>query len=161
MIQKERIAAITGATGNLGSVVARSLAEQGARLALLSTNAERLERLGSDLGLPGNRWMSGAFDLAEPGAAQAAADAVLERFGRAEVLLHLVGGWAGGKPLAEVAADDVANMLRQHVWTTYYLARAFVPHLTANGWGRVVVVSSPQASNPPANSAPYAAAKAA
>src|SRR5439155_15414330 len=110
----------TGATGNLGSVVARSLAEKGARLALFSTNAERLERLGSELGLPGERWMSGAYDFGEPGAAQAAADSVVARFGRAEVLWHLVGGWAGGKPLAEVAADDVANMLRQHVWTTYY-----------------------------------------
>ena len=55
----------------------------------------------------------------------------------------------------------MANMLNQHLWTTFYLAQAFVPRLTANKWGRIIMVSSPFASQPAANGAPYAAAKAA
>src|SRR5205823_1362311 len=141
---ENRVAIITGATGGLGRVVAQHLAEQSAQLALFSTSAERLESLGRHLSLPAERWLIGAFDFTEPGAAQAAANSVLEKFGRAEILLHVVGGWTGGKPVVDVPADDVANMLRQHLWTTFHLAQAFVPHLVANRWGRIVVVSSPQ-----------------
>jgi NAD(P)-dependent dehydrogenase (short-subunit alcohol dehydrogenase family) len=158
---ENRVAVIAGATGGLGSVAAKRLAEEGARLALLGTSAERLEHLATELSLPPDRYLTVASDLTAPGAAQAAADAVMTKFGRAEVLLNVVGGWAGGKSLVEVPADEMANMLNQHLWTTFYLAQAFVPHLTANKWGRVVTVSSPFASNPAANGAPYAAAKAA
>jgi 2-hydroxycyclohexanecarboxyl-CoA dehydrogenase len=52
-------------------------------------------------------------------------------------------------------------MLDQHVWTTYHLAQAFIPPLLANNWGRIIVVSTPLASNPPANMAPYVVGKAA
>ncbi len=158
---QDRVAIITGATGSLGSVVARSLAEQGARLALFSTNSEHLAKLAGELDLPADRWLTGAFDFTASGAAQEAAAMVIEKFGRAEILLNVVGGWAGGKPVVEVPADELSNMLNQHVWTTFYLAQAFVPHLLANRWGRMVIISSPFASNPAANGAPYAAAKAA
>jgi|SRR5688500_2417887 len=161
MIEQERVAVITGATGNLGSVVARSLGEQGLRLALFGTNAERLERLSSELKLPEDKVLTVAFDFTTPEAAQGAADAVLEKFGRVDILVHLVGGWTGGKAVADVPASDVSDMLDQHLWTTFYLGQAFIPPLVANGWGRILVVSSPLASSPPANMGPYVVGKAA
>lgn len=161
MSLENRVAAITGATGGLGRVVTRRFAEQGARLALISTNAERLGQLAREQKLPEGRWLIRAVDLRDPGATQMAANAVIEKFGRVEILLHLVGGWAGGKKLVETAPNQVAEMLQQHLWTTLHLTQAFVPHLVANGWGRVIVISSPNASRPPANAAPYAIAKAA
>lgn len=161
MIEQGRVAVITGATGNLGSVVARSLGEQGVRLALFGTNAERLERLSGDMKLPEDKVLTGAFDFTAPEAAQAAATAVQEKFGHVDILVNLVGGWTGGKAVTEVPASDVSDMLNQHLWTTFYLAQAFVPALVANGWGRIIVVSSPLASNPPANMGPYVVGKAA
>ena len=160
MIEEGRVAVITGATGSLGSVVARSLGEQGVRLALLGTNTERLERLSADLALPEEQILTGVHDFTEPEAARAAAESVLERFGRVDMLVHLVGGWTGGKAMTDVPAGDLSDMLNQHVWTTFYLAQAFVPPLVANGWGRIIVVSSPLTSNPPANMGPYVAGKA-
>jgi NAD(P)-dependent dehydrogenase (short-subunit alcohol dehydrogenase family) len=156
---KDRVAVVTGATGGLGRVVAGRLAGQGARLALLGRNAERLEGLARKL--PRGRWMTHVADLGDPNAARAAADAVIQEFGRADILLHLVGGWTGGKPVVEVEADEVSRMLQQHLWTTLHLAQAFLPHLIANRWGRVVVISSPHASRPPANRAPFVIGKAA
>lgn len=157
----DRVAVITGAAGGLGRVVARRLAGAGARLALFGTRLERLEQLGRDLALPEDRWLARAFDFAEPGAGVAAAEAVRAKFGRADILLHLIGGWAGGKPVAESAADEVSAMLRQHLWTTLHVTQAFVPLLVAGGWGRIVTVSSPQATAPAAKGSPYAIGKAA
>lgn len=113
------------------------------------------------MNLPKERWLTQPLNFRDPGAAQAAAAAVIEKFGRAEILLHFVGGWIGGKPVVEVAPEEVSEMLQQHVWTTLYLTQAFVPHLVTNHWGRVIVISSPNAAMPPANGAPYAIGKAA
>jgi NAD(P)-dependent dehydrogenase (short-subunit alcohol dehydrogenase family) len=52
-------------------------------------------------------------------------------------------------------------MLEQHLWTTLYLAQAIVPHMLSDGWGRLVVVSSPSVSTTPANRSPYTIGKSA
>ena len=161
MTIENRVAVITGATGGLGSVVTQRLAEEGARLALFGRNLERLEQLARGLRLPEDRYLAHTLDLTDPAAAESAAGVVIEKFGRADILLHLVGGWAGGKPVVEVSLDEMSDMIQQHLWTTLYVTQAFVPHLLANQWGRVMVVSSPDASRPPAKRSPYAVAKAA
>src|SRR5436190_2715724 len=161
MIDKDRVAVITGATGNLGSVVARSFAEQGARLALFGTNSEHLENLTTGLGLPRDRVLTGAFDFTAPDAAKSAASMVAEKFGRIDILLHLIGGWAGGKSIPEAPPSELESVLNQHVWTTFYLAQAFISRLIENRWGRIIVISSSLTSDPPAKMGPYVAAKAA
>jgi NAD(P)-dependent dehydrogenase (short-subunit alcohol dehydrogenase family) len=75
--------------------------------------------------------------------------------------LHLVGGWTGGKSIAEFTAQDAGDMVGQHLWTTWNLLHSFAPLLASNHWGRVIVVSSSAVARPPAKSAPYVAAKAA
>ncbi|MFU8771060.1 MAG: SDR family NAD(P)-dependent oxidoreductase [Anaerolineales bacterium] len=157
----ERVFVITGATGGLGRVVAQSLAEIGARLVLVSSSTEKLVALKKELNLAQDRTLSIAVDLSQPQAAQSVLDTVVKRFGRVDVLLHFVGGWIGGKLVPEVSLEDVSTMLQQHLWTTFYLAQAFSPHMSANGWGRMIIVSSPSAAAPPAKGAPYAIGKSA
>jgi NAD(P)-dependent dehydrogenase (short-subunit alcohol dehydrogenase family) len=158
---ENRVTVIAGAAGALGRVVAQRFAEQGARLALVGREAEKLERLARELHLPEDRRLIRASNLANPAEADAVARSVLEKFRRAEILLHLVGGWEAGKPVEQVSADEITAMLRQHLWTTFFTLHAFIPYLRANHWGRVIAVSSPHASHPPGHSGPYAVAKAA
>jgi NAD(P)-dependent dehydrogenase (short-subunit alcohol dehydrogenase family) len=68
---------------------------------------------------------------------------------------------SGGKPVVDVDDEQVEYMLQQHLWTTYHLARSIIPVMTTNHWGRVLVISSPVASYPGTNVAPYAIGKAA
>ncbi len=157
----DRVAVITGAGGSLGRAVARRLAEQGARLALFDRNAQTMAELAQELHLPPERALSGGYNLSEAGAARAAAAAVQAAFGRVDILLHLVGGWVGGQTIVELDENAVADMLRQHLWTTLHVAQAFVPLLVANGWGRIVVVSSPSVADPPAGGGAYSIGKAA
>lgn len=161
MSLENRVAVITGATGNLGRVVAKQFADHGARLALFGTNVEKLDGLARELQLPAERLFTHVVDLRDANATQDAAKAVLGKFGRVDILLNLVGGWTGGKPVGEFVASEVEEMLQQHLWTTFHLAQGFVPHLVANQWGRIIVVSSPTATHPPAHTSPYAIAKAA
>ncbi len=156
-----RVGVITGATGEVGRAAAQALAGEGARLVLVGTSSERLGQLSADLKLAPEQVLLHTANLREPDAARGLAQAVSDRFGRVDVLLNLVGGYVGGKTVVEFAAGQVDEMLQQHLWTTWYLAQAFVPLLTANGWGRIIVISSPAATNPSKKSAPYAVAKAA
>ncbi len=160
MTLEHRVAVITGATGGLGSQLARDLAARGARLALLDLDSARLETLASSLSLPEERILTRVVNLLDPSETRQAAEAVAARFGRVDILLHLVGGWTGGKTLTEASAEDLAFMLNQHVWTSFHVVQAFVPHLVANGWGRVVMVTSPYAARPSAKGGPYAIGKA-
>ena len=52
-------------------------------------------------------------------------------------------------------------MLNQHAWTTFNLFQAFVPHLIASGWGRVLTLSVPLTVRPAAKMGAYAAGKSA
>jgi NAD(P)-dependent dehydrogenase (short-subunit alcohol dehydrogenase family) len=156
-----RVVVITGATGTLGRVVARRMAEEGARLALFGRNLESLERLSRGLDLPRERVLIGAYDLRDAATAAQAADLVFGTFDRADVLLHFVGGWIAGKTVSEVPAGDVSTMLHQHLWSTLHVAQAFVPRMVAAGWGRIVAISSPSAANPPVKGVAYSMAKAA
>ncbi len=157
MTLKNRVVVITGATGGLGKVVTQTMAREGAQLALIGTHEQRLSQLAAELETPPFTYVA---NLTDTQAAQSAAQAVVDRFGRVEVVLHLVGGWLGGKPVVETPPNDLAQMLEQHVWTTFYTAQAFVPHLVHNRWGRLMVVSSPTALRPTAKSGPYAIGKA-
>ncbi len=156
-----RVAVIAGATGGLGQVVAKRLAGGGARLALIGTDQERLDTLVGELGLPQDRVLTCVADLRGHKGAAAAARVVEERFGRAEIVVNLVGGWTGGKRVEQVSPEEVAEMLGQHLWTTFHLAQAFIPQMTAGGWGRIVAVTSPHATSPGREVSPYAIGKAA
>ena len=152
---------ITGATGVLGNKTAQAFAAQGHALALLDNDQNKLDTLVRDLNLPAERLFTSIVDLRNGQAVHAAAEAVSAKFGGVHALIHLVGGWLGGKTLPETSEEDLTSMLGQHVWTTFHLFRAFSPKLAESGWGRVIIVSPSTVSNPPAKRGVYTAAKAA
>lgn len=156
-----RVVVITGATGALGQETARAFAARGHSLVLLDHNQEKLDSLVRDLNLPSERLFARVVDLLDAPTLRATAEAVAAKFGAVHGLIHLVGGWTGGKSIPEASVDDLSFMLNQHAWTTFHLFQAFVPHLLVSGWGRVVTLSLPLTVQPAAKMGPYAAGKAA
>jgi NAD(P)-dependent dehydrogenase (short-subunit alcohol dehydrogenase family) len=156
-----RVIVITGATGVLGTLTAQTFAAQGYSLALLDHDQNKLDILTRNLNLPRERLFTLVVDLRNEQAVRDSAEAVSAKFGSVHALIHLVGGWVGGKTLAETSADDLNSMLGQHVWTTFNLFQAFSQKLVANNWGRVITISPSTVSNPPAKRGVYTATKAA
>lgn len=161
MIDSQRVAVVTGATGGVGKAVVQRFAELGLRLALFGTSEANLSRLTGELDLPSNLTLTKGLDFREPEAADMAVRMTTEKFGRADILVQLIGGWAGGPPLAEAAASALEKMLQQHVWTTFHLVRAFLPVFQRGHWGRVVAISTGSVGLPNPGGGLYAAAKAA
>jgi NAD(P)-dependent dehydrogenase (short-subunit alcohol dehydrogenase family) len=150
-----RIFAITGASGVLGSAVARAAADQGARIALIdhARHAEALADCGPDA------LMLGGVDLTDAVAAGAAIDAVSDRFGGLDVLLNIAGGFKW-EPVAESTADSWYAMYRINVATATNASRAAIPHLKRSAAGRIVNVGANAALKASVGMGPYAASKA-
>lgn len=154
------VVAIAGAAGGLGPEVARALAPMDARLSPGERDAGRLQQTLDDLALPEDRVHGQTVDLLDPASAQGWVDATVERFDRVDALVHLVGGWRGGKPIGEAPPEDDDFLHAVLVKSVQVTSRAFLPQLAANR-GRFVIVSSPMAERPTATNAAYGAAKAA
>ena len=157
----DRVFVITGATGVTGQAAARAFAERSASLVLIGTDQSKLDELTRELNLPAARLLALITDLRKADAVHSAAETVSAKFGRVDGLIHLVGGWSGGKTLAETSSEDFEFMLDQHAWTTFHLFKEFEPLFAKNRWGRVIVVSAPTAVNPSGKTSAYTAAKAA
>jgi NAD(P)-dependent dehydrogenase (short-subunit alcohol dehydrogenase family) len=156
-----RVIAIAGAAGGLGPTVARRLAEAGATIAATDLSPERLDQLGADLVLSDQRFDGRSIDLLDEDAVRQWAGDLRDRFGHVDGLLHLVGGWRGGDPIAEAPLSDYEWLHDALVRTVQHTTRAFHDPLTASEHGRFVLISSSQAQRPDATNASYAAAKAA
>ncbi len=152
---------ITGATGPAGRAAAAAFARDGARLGLAGMDQGRLSTLAADLRLADDAWVPAVGDLRDETVAAAAVETVLDRFGRVDVLLHLVGGWTGGTALADLDSATLDDMLGRHVWSTFNMTRAVIPGMIERGWGRIVAITSSTTARPVPRASAYAAAKAA
>jgi NAD(P)-dependent dehydrogenase (short-subunit alcohol dehydrogenase family) len=156
-----RVIAIAGVGGGLGPLVAARLAVAGATLAGTDRDQGLLDSLGAELGIPAERWDGLAVDLLDEEAVRGWCAALVERFGRVDGLVHLVGGWRGGEPLHEAPLADWDFLHGLLVRTVQHTTRAFHDQLAAAEHGRFVLVSAKQAQAPTNTNAAYAAAKAA
>jgi NAD(P)-dependent dehydrogenase (short-subunit alcohol dehydrogenase family) len=155
------VIAVAGAAGGLGPVVCERLAGAGASLALTDRDQGRLDEVVAGLGLDDDRVDARVVDLLDGESASDWAAALLERFGRVDGLLHLVGGWKGGEPLAIFSLEDYEFLHDLLVRTVIHTTRAFHDALAASEHGRFVLVSSSQAQAPDGTNAAYGATKAA
>jgi len=156
-----KVVLITGATGALGKKTAHAFASRGHSLVLLDNDQHKLDSLTRDLNLSAERMLASVVDLRNGDAVRATAEAVSAKFGPVHALIHLVGGWVGGKLISEASIQDMDSMLGQHVWTTFHLFQSFTPHLVKSRSGRVMIVSASTVPNPPGKAGAYTAAKAA
>jgi NAD(P)-dependent dehydrogenase (short-subunit alcohol dehydrogenase family) len=157
----DRVIAVAGVGGGLGPIVAARLATAGATVAGTDRDQGVLDSVGAGLGIPAERWDGRSVDLLDEDAVRAWCAALVERFGRVDGLIHLVGGWRGGQPLHEAPLADWALLHDLLVRTVQHTTRAFHDQLRASEHGRFVLVSAKQAQAPTNTNAAYAAAKAA
>jgi NAD(P)-dependent dehydrogenase (short-subunit alcohol dehydrogenase family) len=153
--------AITGAAGGLGPTVCERLAGAGATLALTDLSEERLGEVAADLDLPADRIHTQVVDLLDPDATAGWARLLGGELDGVDALLHLVGGWRGGDPLATASLEDYEWLHDALVRTVQHTTRAFRDQLAESGRGRFVLISSSQAQRPGGTNAAYGAAKAA
>ncbi len=146
---------ITGAAGHLGRAVAAAFAAQGAGLALLD---RQTAPLAADFGGKPNVALIDA-DLLDPARLAPAVAAALARFDRMHVLCHLAGGFRMGPAVHETDAATWDLMFDLNVRSFVNVARELVPHLLAQGGGKIVAVGAYAALHGAAHKGAYVASK--
>lgn len=155
-----RVAIVTGAAGNLGSVVARQLQSAGARTLLVDHAS--LEKMRERLGEPSEqqRLVAGA-DLTQGEQAKAIAAEAMDQFGRIDALFNIVGGFRCCPPVTETPDEDWRFLWEINLRTAANCCRAVVPLMQSAGYGRIVNIGARPALSGPGGLAPYSAAKSA
>lgn len=146
-----RRALVTGAAGGLGSAIARRLASDGAALLLADVSAEPLEELAGSLRAEGATVDTWAVDLTDVAALEAMTLEV-------DVLVNN----AGIQYVAPIEEYPLETWQRIHalmLTAPFLLVRASLPHMYAQGWGRVVNISSAHGLRASAFKSAYVAAK--
>ncbi|MFN0122099.1 MAG: SDR family NAD(P)-dependent oxidoreductase [Blastocatellia bacterium] len=156
-----RVVVVTGAAGNLGTVVARAFRQAGARLVLFDHALDRLQRLFPELAGSSEHYLAAGVDLTDASAVMTIAGEVTSRLGRIDALINTVGGYRGGIPLAEMRIDDWDFMQTMNARTTFIATRAFAPQMLRQGSGHIVNVASRAALAGEAGASAYSAAKSA
>jgi NAD(P)-dependent dehydrogenase (short-subunit alcohol dehydrogenase family) len=148
-----KVVLITGAKGGLGTFVTKAFLETGARVAGVSRSI-------ADSDFPSPNFHAISVDLNAQTAGQVAA-AVVQKWGRIDTLIHLVGGFAGGQSVADTTSETMDRMLDMNFLAAFHTLRAVLPGMRAQGGGRIVAIGSRAAIDPSPGLSAYAASKAA
>jgi|SRR5271163_158620 len=126
---------ITGANGGLGTAVTERFLSTGATVVGTSRQVSQ-----EDFRQP--NFVPLSADLTKPAAASEAIESVISRFGRLDVLVHVMGGFAGGKSVAETDDATWEQMRDLNLTAAFYILRAAIPHLRKSGKGRIIAIGS-------------------
>lgn len=131
---------ITGASSGIGEALAYAFAATGAQVILSSRNAGRLQEAASRCMNP-DRHMVLPLDLSDTSNLAGKVDAVLDRFGRIDILVNN-GGISQRSFAADTSLETVRRIMETNFFGTVALTGAVLPVMLGKGSGRIVVISS-------------------
>lgn len=149
-----RVVLITGAKGGLGSFVTERFLEEGATVVGTSRSIKQ-----SNFSSP--KFTAMPVDFSNGAAVSELADQIVERFGKIDVLAHVLGGFAGGQSVAETDDKTWERMRDQNLTSAFHILRAVVPYMRKAKYGRIVAVGSLAAVEPHAGLGAYVVSKTA
>jgi NAD(P)-dependent dehydrogenase (short-subunit alcohol dehydrogenase family) len=149
-----QVAIVTGASGALGSDVAKSLLTAGATV--VAVDRANAGSASQESGL--TRFSANLTDARE---VKQLIASVFAKFGRIDVLVHVMGGFAGGASVAETDDATWQKMMDINLNAAFYVLRAVVPVMRQAEHGRIIAIGSRQAVQPAAGVGAYSSSKAA
>ena len=136
-----RVAAITGGTAGIGRGIAEAFLAEGASVALNGRNAEKGEKVLSELGA-GDRAIFIAGDVMNNDETDAFIDQAKEHFGHLDILVNNAGGAAVLLPTVDMPFDDWAMTFQWNLHATFVATKRALPGMIEQGWGRIINISS-------------------
>jgi len=156
-----KVVLVAGGTGGLGQAVSHAFLEEGAKVAVSYRKEEEFAALKQVVGAKAAELDGAVVDVTDEAAVDRFVGNVLSKYGRVDVLVNTVGGYAGGLKLWEMETKVFETMLALNLRSGYGLARAVVPAMLKQGNGAIVNVAAKAALDHGAGASAYAASKAA
>ncbi len=152
-----RTAIVTGGASGLGRETARRIIVEGGRVALWDLESDWLEEARADVGAA----IALSFDVTDLAAVERAAAQSRELLGKIDVLINSAGITGATAAVQDFPVESWLRVMDVNVNGLFYCCRAVVPHMLANGYGRIVNVASVAGKEGNPNASAYSASKAA
>ena len=141
-----RVAVVSGGSDGIGRMIAHGFADAGASVVVAARGREKIDRVVAEVRAKGREAIGVAADATDPAAVHALAARTLERFGRIDVLMNVVGGSQGPTfrrgPLLELTKEDFNEAFNVNVTSAFLCSQAVVPHMLERGKGVVINTAS-------------------
>lgn len=158
MKHEGRVALVTGAASGIGRATAQCLAQGGARLALFDRQP-KVEQVAAQLRDAGAECHAWVVDVSDAEAVSTAVQSVALTLGTIGILVNAAGIVDHIAPLTQMAPDGWMREIAVNLGGPFNLIRATAPHMIANGFGRIVNISSMAARGGLYRQAGYSASK--
>lgn len=157
----EKVAMITGASGNLGLATTQAFLSSGYRLALLDLDADRIpERIPELLKkTPNPLYLS--VDLTSEEQVEKAVLNTVTALGQIDVLVNIAGGYKGGIAIHETSTEDLDFLLNLNFRTTFNTSKAVIKHMLNRGSGNIINIAARGGITGAARMGVYSASKSA
>jgi NAD(P)-dependent dehydrogenase (short-subunit alcohol dehydrogenase family) len=158
-----RVALVTGAGRGIGAEIAVGLGGRGARVAMLARTASQLEQVAATVTAAGGTALALTADLADEAQTDAALHRARSELGEIGLLINNAAVVGPLAPTSVLTRQEIAGALALNVLAPICLSGRVVPAMLAQGWGRIVNISSGVVSRPEmmVRGTVYAASKAA
>ena len=156
---KGRVALVTGASQGIGRACALALAEGGALVALAARNEEKLAAVAKEIAGQGGHAAAFRMDVGNEEEVKSAVKAVLERFGKVEILVNNAGV-TRDTLLMRMKRADWESVLQTNLSGAFFTTQAVIGSMLKQRWGRIVNISSVFGQMGQGGQANYAASKA-
>jgi NAD(P)-dependent dehydrogenase (short-subunit alcohol dehydrogenase family) len=153
-----KVVLVTGGGRGIGKGIARGMVAEGASVAIASRQSQTLEQTAAELSEGGAGVLAVPADVTDEAQVERLFGAVMERFGRLDVLVNNAGAFEGG-PLDELSLADWSHVIAVNLTGPFLCTRAAFRIMKPQGGGRIINVSSISAQRVRPNSAPYSASK--
>ena len=134
-----RTAVVTGASRGIGRGIARRFAQAGANLVITARSKAALRDLADELGPDQVAAVPG--DVADPETVTSALDDARRRFGAVDIVCHCAGIYPQTS-IEDISLDDWHTVIDTNLTSTFLAVRSCVPAMRAQGFGRIVLISS-------------------
>jgi 3-oxoacyl-[acyl-carrier protein] reductase len=153
-----RVAIVTGASRGIGRAIAKRMASQGAYV-VATARAENARAVVDEIVAAGGRAESLSLDVTEPGSADSAVAATIEKFGRIDVLVNNAG-ITRDQLMLRMKRDDWEAVIATNLTAAFTLTQAVLKPMIRQRAGRIICISSVVGQSGNAGQANYAASKA-
>jgi len=155
---KDKVAVVTGAASGIGREIARTFARAGAKVAIADVDGAGALQTAAEINLDGGEAIAVGMDVASEPQVEAGMVAVLEAFGRIDVLVSNAGVQIVA-PLEDFEFADWKKMLAIHLDGAFLCTRAVLRQMYAQGSGSIIYMGSVHSKEASPFKAPYVAAK--
>jgi 3-oxoacyl-[acyl-carrier protein] reductase len=148
---KNRVAIVAASSQGLGRATAEAFAAEGCRLAICARNREALDGVAEEIRSQHRvEVLAEPFDVTDAAAVRDFVNAVVKKFGSADICVTNAGG-PPAKGFLATTVDEWKRAIELNFMSTVYFAHRVIPHMQEKKWGRIITITSITTKQPVAD----------